>query len=223
MELSKNHYDTFVDLLKDIKQKTSLNSRQLEILTTLNFFSQFGNNDYLLNIIDIYDKFADAKIIAKKKMEELGVSDYLMAKYSGKETASQYRDLDNQGLIKELCSKLENKSLNVVDQVKADMEFLEYTDYINDKMAEDYFIVVDFKIYKDATRPSLLLRRICNGEELKTRIKQSSIFKRNPFGCFSVLRIDGFTYEFKKKLDGDKWISTDETEPILEEYEVVKN
>ena len=221
--LSKNHYSTFIDLLKDIKEKTSLNSKQLMILTGLNFFSAFGENKYLLDVIDIYDKFANAKIIAKKKMEELGVSDYLMAKYAGKETASQWRELDNQGLIKELCDKLENKPMNVVEQVKFDMEYLEYTDYVNDKMAEEYYIVVDFKVFKDSTKPTLLLRRICDGEEVKTRIKQSSIFKNQPFGQFSILRIEGFTYEFKKKNVDGNWVTTDETEPILEFYELVKN
>lgn len=133
MALSKNKYKTFVDLLKDIKEKTSLNSRQLNILTGLNFFSDFGKNQYLLNVINIYDKFGSVKIIAKKKMEELGLSEYLMEKYSGKETKSQYREIDNDGLIKEICSRLDNKSMSISDQVKFDIEHLEYTDYVNEK------------------------------------------------------------------------------------------
>ena len=67
-----------------------------------------------------------------------------------------------------------------------------------------------------------MLRNIRSGEEVKTRIKQAKIFKENPFGQFSILRVDNFTYEFKKKKVGDKWVSTDETEPILVEYETYK-
>lgn len=222
LELSKNKYETFTDLLKDIKEKTSLNSRQLMILTGLNFFSDFGENKYLLNVIDIYDKFANAKIIAKNKMEAMGVTEYLMTKYAGKETKSQYRELDNQGLIKELCNKLENKPMNIREQVKFDMEYLEYTTYTNPKMADYYYIVVGFTTYNDVTKPSLILRNINNGEEIKTRIKQSKIFKSQPFGQFSILKVDGFTYEFKKRIVDGKWQSTDETEPILEFYEVIK-
>ena len=222
LALSKNHYNTFIDLVKDIKENTSLNSRQLTILTGLNFFSDFGNNKYLLNMIDTYDKFANAKIIAKNKMESLGISDYLMAKYAGKETKSQYRELDNQGLIKELCGKLENKPMNIIEQVKFDMEYLEYTTYINPQMADYYYIVINFTTYQDATKPTLILRNINNGEEIKTRIKQSKIFKAQPFGQFSILKIDGFTYEFKKRMIDGKWQSTDEIEPILEEYELIK-
>lgn len=156
-------------------------------------------------------------------MESLGVSEYLMTKYAGKETKSQYRELDNQGLIKELCNKLENKPMNIVEQVKFDMEYLEYTTYINTQMADYYYIVIDFITYNDPCKPTLVLRNIHNGEEIKTRIKQSKIFKAQPFGQFSILKIDGFTYEFKKKVVDGKWQSTDETEPILEYYEVIKN
>lgn len=221
LELSKNKYNSFVELLDDIDEKTSVNSRQLNILISLNFFSEFGNNKYLLDVVDIYDKFANAKIISKKKMDELGVSDYLMQKYSGRETASQYRELDNNGLIKELCSKLENKPLDIVSQVTADMEFLGYTEYTNKSMADDYYIVVGFDD-KYGCRPNLVLRRICDGEEVKTRIKQSKIFKTQPFGLYSILRIEGFTYMFKKRKVDGKWQDTQETEAILESFDCMK-
>lgn len=222
MELSKNKYTNFVDLLGDIKDKTSMNSRQLNILTGLNFFSDFGMNQYLLNVIDVYDKFSSVKVIAKKKMEELGLSEYLMEKYSEKETAAQYRGIDNDGLIKEFCNRLENKSMSIVDQVKFDLEHLEYTDYVNHKMANDYYIVVSFITYKDPCRPNVVLRKICNGEEIKTRIKQSKIFKESPFGLYSILKVDEFAHVHKKKKIGDAWVDSDELEDVLEQYEVMK-
>lgn len=222
LELSKNKYDSFIDLLYDIDEHTSLNSRQLEILTKLNFFSDFGENKYLLDTIDIYDKFAKSKIISKKKMDELGVSDYLMKKYSKKETKSQWRELDNAGLMKELCNRIDNKSLNIIDQVRAEIDYLGCANYTNDKMAKDYYIVTDFTTYKDACRPSVTVRRVYDGKETKTRIKQANIFKSQPFGLFSVLQIESFTYSYKKKKINGNWVSTDEEEPILESYDVVK-
>lgn len=223
MELSKNKYPSFIDLLKDIKDKTSVNSKQLAILIKLNFFSDYGKNKYLLNIVDIYDKFASVKVLAKSKMEQLGISDYLMVKYAEKETKSQWRGIDNDGLINELCSRLKDESLNVVDQVKADIEFLSYTDYVNADMSDDYYIVADYTTYKDSAKPSLVLRRINNGEEVRCRIKQAAIFKAQPFGQFAVLRVPYITYAFRKKLIDGKWVDTDEREAILEEYEVIKN
>ena len=223
LELSNNEYGSFTDLLKDIKEKTSLNSKQLNILVALNYFEDFGKNDYLLKVIDIYDKFSTAKIIAKKKMEELGVTEYLMSKYAGKETKSQYRELDNEGLIKELCSKLENKSLSIIEQIKFEIEYLGYAVYTNENMADYYYIVTEYSHYSDATRPYFTLYNLKTGESIKTKIKQGKIYRGNPFGLYSVLKVNSFAEQFKKKKVGDEWISSDETELILEEYEVIKN
>lgn len=222
LELSHNKYNTFADLLKDIKEKTSLNSRQLDILIRLNFFSDFGNNKYLLKVNEIYDKFASAKIIAKKKMDELGVTEFLMTKYAGKETASQYRELDNEGLIKELCSKVKNESLGVVEQISSEIEYLGYADYTNKDISENYYIVTNFDDSKSATRPYCTIYRICDGEKIDTRVNRSNVFKANPFGLFSVINMPVATYEYKKIKDGDKWIDSEETRLVLAEYEVIK-
>ena len=222
LELAKNKYNSFISLLKDIKDKTTLNSRQLDILIRLNFFSDFGNNKYLLNINEIYDKFANAKIIAKKKMEELGVSEYLMAKYSGKETPSQYRDIDNVGLINELCSQIDNESFGIVEQISSEVEFLGYANYTNKDISEHYYIVTSFDDSKSATRPYCTLYRICDGDKIDTRVNRSNVFKANPFGLFSIINMPVTTYEYKKVKDGDKWVDSEEMRVVMAEYEVIK-
>jgi DNA polymerase III alpha subunit len=223
LELSKNKYSSFIELLRDIKEKTSINSKQLTILVALNYFEDFGANDYLLKIIDIYDKFATAKVIAKNKMESLGVNEYLMTKYAAKETKSQYREIDNNGLIKELCSKVENKPLSITEQIKFEMEYLGYAVYTNQNIADYYYIVTEFEQYKDASRPYFTLYNLKTGESIKTKIRQGKIYKENPFGLYSVLDIRGFTYKNKTKLVDGEWTKTEELEAIVETYEVVKN
>lgn len=223
LELSKNKYGTFIDLLYDIDEKTSVNSRQLEILTKLNFFSDFGKNKRLLGVIDIYNKFSKSKIISKKKMDELGVSEYLMKKYAGKETKSQYRELDNAGLMKELCGRLDDDSMDIVEQVKAEIEYLGTCTYTNPSMKDCYWIVVDFDDSRNATRPLATIHRISNGEEINTRIKRAKVFENAPFGLFSILQMETVTYEFKKRKTPDgKWVDSDQLEPVLCGYEVVK-
>jgi DNA polymerase III alpha subunit len=238
LELSKQKdYKTFIELLDDITAKTSINSRQLEILIGLNFFSDFGNNKYLLNIYKLYNgikekgktilpSFRNCSVISKKNIDNYstyGLSEYLVKKYSNKETQSQYREIDNMGLLSELCNKIENKSMNVVEQMKFEKEYLQYIEYINSKISDNYYVVIDFKTYKNSTQPYLIVRNISSGEELKTRIKRGNIYKSKPFGEFSILKIYGFIWDFKRKKVGDDWMITDEKESILEEYEVIKN
>ena len=138
------------------------------------------------------------------------------------ETAKQYSQIDNVGLLNEMASRIADESMSIMEQVRFEKEYLEYVTYVNPKMADYYYIVVDYKTYKDETKPYMTLRNIKTGEETKTRIKQSKIYKQQPFGEFSILKIEGFTMDFKKKLINGQWTSTDEQEPILEEYEVIK-
>ncbi|WP_346961405.1 PHP domain-containing protein [Clostridium sp.] len=221
-ELSKNKYDSFPELLKDIKEKTSINSRQLTILTGLNFFSDYGKNQYLLSVINIYDKFSTCKQIKKEKMESLGITEYLMKKYAGKETPKQYSQIDNIGLIKELTSRLEDKSMSVIEQIKFEMNFLEYCVYTNPKVNEQYYVVIEYKHYKDASKPYLTLHNIKTGEDIKSRIKQGKIFKLNPFGLYSILKVKKFAMYNKTKCIGGEWVKTNDLEPILESYEVIQ-
>ena len=222
LELSKNKYNSFVELLKDIKSKTSVNTRQLSILTGLNFFKEFGENKYLLNIIDVYDKFSSCKQIKKDKLEELGLTEFLMKKYANKETAALYKEIDNIGLISELIKKLENKPMGIIEHVKFEKEYLEYITYTNPKANGEYYIITDFIQGKDVSKPRFIARNIKTGEEIRSRIKQGKIFKEYPFGLYSVLRIKEFSKEFKRKLINGEWTVTDEIEDILTDYEVIK-
>jgi len=220
--LRNNKYDSFVELIKDIKEHTSVNSRQLEILTGLNFFSEFGKNKYLLGVIQVYDKFATCKQIKKSKLEELGVSEYIAKKYSGKETNSLFKEIDNIGLVKELCSHIENREMGIIEMIKFEKEHLEMVVYTNPKVSDNYYIIVDYKTFKDATKPYFTARKVRTGEEIHSRIKQGRIFKESPFGLYSVLKIKEFDKEFKKKPINGVWTVTDELEDVLTNYEVIK-
>lgn len=222
-ELSQNnHYKSFVDLLADIKTKTSVNSRQLEILIGLNFFSDFGKNKYLMDVNEIYNKFYSIKQVKKDKMEELGLSEYLMSKYAEKETAKMYKDIDNLGLILELVERLENKSLSVVDQVKFEIEYLGYCVYTNPKVNKKYWICTDYKVFKESRKPYVTLHNVRTGEDVKTKITSVKVYEKQPFGLFSVLKVNEFTTQFKKKNVNGEWVISDETEEILTDYEVIK-
>lgn len=220
-ELAKNNkYNNFITLLKDIKSKTSVNSRQLKILTILGFFNKFGKNKKLLDCIDIFDKFCNVKQINKNKMQELKLNESLLIKYSKKETTSLYKEIDNLGLINELISKIENKNLSVKEQVKFEKEYLEYVEYINTEAGSKFYIVIEYETYKDKTKPYVKLRQIKTGDEFKTKIKDGNIFMENPFELYSILKVTEFKTQKKTKNVGGKWMKTDEDEEILFKYEV---
>ncbi len=207
-ELSKNNYKSFIDLLADINNKTSVNDRQLKILITLNFFSDFGQNQKLLSIKEVYDKFSSCKIIKKEKVESLGLSEYIVKKFSNKETAKQYSDIDNKGLIEYLTSSIPDKSISVPAQIKAEEEFLGYINYKNSKM-QSYYIVLNYKTYNDPCRPYFTLYDLCSGETIGCKISDRKLYNRNPFGDYSILHINNL------EKSEERWTA-------LEGYEVIK-
>lgn len=64
-------YTYFTDLLRDLSDQTSLDSRQLDILIRIEFFSMFGNQRELLRIVEMMDFFGNgtAKQIKKDKVD----------------------------------------------------------------------------------------------------------------------------------------------------------
>lgn len=218
----KNEYTDFVSLLYDIKTQTSLNSRQLEILIKLNFFSDFGNNKYLLDVTRVFNNLYKSKVLKKSKLEDLNIPEIYAKKYSEKETPSQYSQLDNKGLILALTKTIPNKTLSIKEQVEAEIEFIGYTNYINPKMDGTYYIVLDYRTYKgNVTRPYFTLRNLKTGEEIPTRITQAKIYKETPFGQYDILRIENFVEKHKKKYIYDDWVETDELEIIVDNYEKI--
>ena len=220
--LSHNQYNNFTEVLADVNTKTSVNSRQLTILIGLNYFEEFGKNQYLMQVTDLYNKFATCKIISKKKLEDLGLTEYLMKKYAGKETASQYRELNNAGLIAELSTRLEDKAMSVIDQVKFEKEYLQYVVYVNPKVNQCFYVVTDYKTFKEVRKPYCVLHNIKTGEDVKARVTSIKVYQDNPFGEFSILKVPHFTKKKKKKCVNGTWQETDELENILDEYEVIK-
>ena len=232
-ELSKNKYNNFVELLIDINEKTSVNSRQLEILVGLNFFEQFGKNKYLLEIIKLCNGVKEGskiikpamltcKQLKKDKLEEYGISEYLAQKYCSKETAKQYGEIDNIGLVTELSKRIDNKPLSVVEQVKFEQEYLNYVIYTNSKVHESYYIVTEYKTFKESRKPYVTLHNVRTGTDIKTKITSVKVYEKQPFGLYSVLKVNEFTTQFKKKSVNGEWVVSDETEEILTDYEVIK-
>ena len=122
----------------------------------------------------------------------------------------------------ELAKRIDNKALSVVEQVKFEQEYLNYVIYTNPKVHESYYIVTEYKTFKESRKPYCTLHNVRTGEDIKTKITSVKIYEKQPFGLYSVLKVSEFTTQFKKKNVNGEWIVSDETEEILTEYEVIK-
>lgn len=220
-ELSQNNtYSSFVELLKEIKHKTSVNSRQLEILTVLNFFAEFGENKKLLDVIKLFDDLYERKQIKKQDIETLGIDMSIFELCFDTETEKMYKGLHMDKYVDIVSQRIENKPLSIKEQIKREQEYLEYIVYTNPKAPSNMFYVVETKFYKDKTKPYLQLYNLRTGEVLKTKITSGKKFVENPFQTGSVLHVKKFTEKNKMKNVNGEWVKTDDKEQILTEWDV---
>ena len=219
-ELSKNQYDSFIDLLIDIINKTSVDDRQLYILTTLNFFSEFGKNKYLLEIIDLYNSLGACKTFKKDKISAMSIDENIVRQCAEKETPKQYSAVNKRKLVKMLIGMFENKSLSVKEQILKEQEYLGNITYKNPSAPENMFYVIECKFYKDKTKPYLQLYDLKNGEYLKTKITSGKSFIENPFDTNNVIHVKEFGEKNKMKKINGSWIKTDKTEKIVKKWTV---
>lgn len=136
-KLSKNKYETFIDLLIDIKNKTSLNSRQLDILIKLDFFADFGNSKELLNIVEMAEqfKFGEIKTMKKEKLEGSYALD-IVKKYAtdtGKtgKLLKNYTILDCKSILRECEEYIKSLNIEDIDLRNKIINQQEYLGYIS--------------------------------------------------------------------------------------------
>lgn len=119
-ELSRSKtYNRFIDLLQDISE-TQINSRQLEVLIKIDYFSDFGNQSELLRIYELFCgifKKGDVKQIRKDLVDGTQIGN-IIKKYATGTTksggeAKSYTILDITSVMQE-CEDL-IKSSNIPD------------------------------------------------------------------------------------------------------------
>lgn len=142
-ELSQtNTYQSFSDLLYDISHKTSVDSRQLEILIKIDFFSDFGNQRELFAINDIFEMFkkGEAKQIKKDRIDgtqfEEIVKRYANGKTKKGEEAKSYTLLDVMAIIRECEAKLKTLGVNDLSiplKAKNFKDIMGYAGYVSGK------------------------------------------------------------------------------------------
>ncbi len=92
--LKDKKYDCFLDLLNDIKEKTSVNSRQLDILIKIGFFSGFGEINNLLYVVFVYDEVFERKTIKKDKVKMLNIPEAILRSFSETEDFDEVKEID---------------------------------------------------------------------------------------------------------------------------------
>lgn len=200
-------YDYFIDLLSDIDQHTTLNTRQLEILIKIDFFSDFGNQRELLRIMDIfYEMFkkGQAKKISKDKVDGTPLED-IVSKYAVGFTktgaaSKSYTLLDLTSILhecEETIKALHMDDLSDILKVQNFADVMGYVGYISNK-DEDRRKLYVLEVYPVARKSdnkqfgySVLTKSIGSGKESRFTVL-NNLYNKNPIKKGEIIYCQGF-------------------------------
>ncbi len=239
-ELKDNQYNNFMDLLIDIYDKTSINSRQLNILIAIDFFEEFGKSQKLLDIVDLYDKIMSKKLKSKKGEVAFNKTDLpypkdIIEKYatekSKEDKYKQYKVEKALELCNELMNDIPNIEMSSIDKVRINLEMMGECNYHFEDYSPTTCVVVDI-ITKYKTKRAWLFN-IASGKTKEIKIGEA-YYNLQPFKALDVLDVYSITSKPKKEQrevqvedkDGNiitkkKWFPTDELEFYCDEYHLL--
>lgn len=157
-ELSQSkHYTGFMELLIDMDKKTSLDSRQLDLLIKIDFFKDFGNQRELLRMVDLFVntfKKGDAKKVKKSDVDgtplEAIVKKYAIGVTKSGGEAKSYTLLDVASILKEAETAIKSfgmEDLSDTLKVRNFYDVMGYIGYVSEKVKDRR------KLYVTGVRP----------------------------------------------------------------------
>ena len=185
----------FVGLLQDIFDKTTADTRQMEILIRLDFFKEFGSKEILLEIYlcmadkkkantELYPEFADREVteIKKKKNRKTKeVTEEVITKVvkkslkydSGHKDATKKQRLQNLRDYEQAVRSCPPPKIELYDQISFEKENLGYAVSTWDNVDGTYVLVLD--VNKKYT-PKVTLYQIKTGREFIVKVAKKKFW-----------------------------------------------
>ena len=219
--LAKSHkYDSFLEIVKDIKAATSVNDGKLKTLIKLDYFSDYGKSQKLLDLLDIYNNLTDRKQISKDQLDKFGLNTELMNKYSNKKTEKLYKEINIEGIIKELTDKVEDKDVKLKEKLQTELELLGYLSTKMPSLTEKLGFVMKVDKYENKKSFTFYatVYDIKTGKDIRYRISDYLTYMDYPFAEDDVIKICETRKTKKRQRDGK--IVENEFNNMLDWYEI---
>lgn len=199
--LKDNTYLHFIDVLLDIRDKTSVDARQLDFLIKIDFFVQFGNCVELSRIRDIFTFFGDgtAKSVKKEKIKSVELQNIVSKNSTDKKRdGSEAKSFTITNMYNLLIS-CENyiKSLNLQDlsyKVKCanQQEILGYIDLTTGKEVDRRKLLISRIVPlggRDGGEPwayALFTKSVGSGKSSRLTLK-TNLYKNKPIHPMDII------------------------------------
>lgn len=219
-ELRDNKYLSFLELLFDLKEKTSVNARQLMILIELDFFAEFGDTNYLIAQYDFFDKFYGKKQFKKEVLSNFGVSLETIGKFAEKESPKMFTEVNFYSYAKNVKPEVVYAPRKLSERIKSQIDYLGYITIADGRYSGMAAVLsVDKKF-----SPKLKLYSLKNGTTLDCKIDKRT-FNLNPLDKGDIAKVISTKKKPKVRKNADgKWEDIPGTKELwITKYQKVNN
>lgn len=198
----KNNEKNFLELMIDIMGRTSVDSRQMDILINLDFFSDYGESEILSNVWNVmngkgYPALVDSKYEDKRKYP---------LKYSP--TYVDNTKIKRVANLKEYIEKLKENppaERTVYEKIKYEIEYVGYALTKFEDVPKSYAVVIDMNL---KYTPVIDLYQLQTGKTIKVKINKKKFYDINYNPIIfrgDVIKIIKTHTEYGKKKIDNKW------------------
>lgn len=203
-KISYKDYNYFTDLLIDITEGMTINSRQMNVLINLDFFKEFGTKEM---IADLYDNFKNGKGIKYDK------------KYVEK---TKLKRVDLLHEFEEECRKKEYEPTPMFEHIMIEQEHYGFIKSVYPDYDPNMFAIIN--IDKKYT-PKVFLYNFKTGQQMMFKIKKKKFYNINNMDNLfigDIIRVNKTSEEGKWKKEGEEWIQMESVkEPFIENVDLI--
>jgi DNA polymerase-3 subunit alpha len=131
-----------------------------------------------------------------------------------KEDTKQKRKIE----VEEYEKTLDDKSIGLKDQIKAEVEYYGYEVTTLNKLPKGLYSLTDIDT---KYTPRLRLYHLKDGSILELKCKKS-IMEQNKIEKFNIIKVNSIIKQNKKKLIDGRWVEIDEKELFLVSWDILK-
>ena len=219
-ELGENEYIDFIEFLNALKG-SKINKTVLDKLIKLNYFMQFGEVKYLLEIVKWHELLEGAKEISIKKLPELNLDFNYVLEYGyinpKNKDAKKITKLRNIDLLLDIIKNIHIKPMTIKEIIDNQKEILGIITHSDKKYSEDVYYVSDLEVMKLIVKTNVY--RIKNGEIIETKM-WSSQYHKNMFNQGDFLFVKSFDVKPQKEPTGE--VNQETGKKIYKEVEGTK-
>lgn len=185
-------FPTFTDLLVYLRENTSVDARQIKVLTTIGFFSEFGKNKKLLSIVDKFFERYKKTYVAKTK--EARVAE-----------------------LKAFEASTPDEYLPLAERIQADVDYVGYVSFTQPELPKPfvYVLAADAKF-----TPRVTLYCIATGKSIECKVDKK-FYGKHKFKADDILYCKKFQKRPNWKKTENGFEQTGTYCDCLVEYDVV--